>query len=187
MKSLLLAIALVLLLSKTYALPTEPVQKKPSWGQQMSKRWHQIWYEGTTDLILSGYAWHNRYTYSPEKIKTYNELAAGGGLAKDYFDERGNEHAFYAIAFLDSHKNVEPALGYAYILTAHLNNKASLGLGYTLLVTMRPDINHNIPFPGILPWATANYGRASLMATYIPGARGAGNVLLILGKIILDN
>lgn len=186
MKALGLFMVLAFLGLKSYATNSESCQKGPAFGKKICQRWHQIWQEGSNDLILSGYAWHNRYTYSPEKIKTYNELAWGGGLAKDFFDERGNEHALYAIAFLDSHKNVEPVLGYAYIVTGHVSNKVSLGLGYTLLVTMRPDINHNIPFPGILPWFTANYGRASLMATYIPGARGAGNVLLVLGKIILD-
>lgn len=153
---------------------------------RISQRWQQIWNESKATLILSGYAWHNRYTYSSEKIKTYNELAYGGGFAKDFFDEKGNEHAIYLITFLDSHTNPEPVLGYAYIKTAHFSKKVSMGLGYTVLITMRPDINKGGPFPGILPWATFNYGRASLMATYIPGSSNVGNVLLLLGKISLD-
>src|SRR3989338_7712810 len=69
------------------------------------QRLHQVWSEGDTDLYISGYAWHNRYIYSREKIKSYNENAWGGGLGKSLFDEKGNWHALYAIAFLDSHSH----------------------------------------------------------------------------------
>jgi palmitoyl transferase len=47
----------------------------PSWSKAACQRLHQIWTEGDNELYLSGYAWHNRYTYSREKIKKYNELA----------------------------------------------------------------------------------------------------------------
>lgn len=149
------------------------------------QRMHQIWNEGSTELYASGYAWHNRYTYSPEKIKTYNEAAWGSGLGKGLFDEKGNFHSLFAIAFLDSHRNLEPAAGYAYLKVAHFNQDFKAGLGYALLVTMRPDINNGYPFPGALPWASLFYKRVALAATYIPGSAHNGNVLYVLGKILL--
>lgn len=186
MKRLFLFFILILMFSPTHADLNPNCKNSYSFSQWMCTRWNQIWDEGKTDLILSGYAWHNRWTYRPEKIESYNELAWGAGFAKDFFDEKGNEHGLYVLAFLDSHENIEPVIGYVYLKTAHFNERTSLGLGLTGLITMRPDINNGAPFPGILPWVAFNYRRTSIMATYIPGARGAGNVLLILGKIVLD-
>lgn len=160
--------------------------KWSGWSQKICRRFHQIWTEGDTDLYVSGYAWHNRYTYSPEKINSYNELAWGGGLGKGFYDEDGDWHGLSAIAFLDSHKNVEPAVGYAFLKMASLNNSLRVGAGFSLLVTARPDIFHNIPFPGALPWLSLTYQRATLLATYIPGGRGAGNVLYIMGRWTFD-
>ncbi len=150
------------------------------------QRLKQIWTEGNSDLYISGYAWHNRYTYRPEKIKTYNEAAWGGGLGKGLFDEKGNWHGLYAIAFLDSHRHIEPAAGYAYLKMAHFKNDFKAGIGYSVLVTSRVDILNSIPFPGIIPWASIFYKKTSIAATYIPGSAGAGNVLYILAKYKLD-
>jgi lipid IVA palmitoyltransferase len=145
-------------------------------------RLHQVWNEGHNELYLSGYAWHNRYTYSPEKIKTYNETAWGGGLGKGFFDEKGNWHGLYAIAFLDSHKNIEPAIGYAYLKVGTITPNLKAGIGFTALVTSRSDIAHNAPLPGVLPWASIMYQRVTIAATYIPGSSTNGNVLYVLGK-----
>ena len=146
------------------------------------QRLHQVWSDGDLEIYLSGYAWHNRYTYRPEKIKTYNEEAWGTGLGKGLFDEKGNWHGLYLIAFLDSHKNIEPAAGYAYLKVITIYKDLRAGVGYSVLITARPDINHGYPFPGVLPWASIFYKKVSLAATYIPGSSGAGNVLYILGK-----
>jgi palmitoyl transferase len=86
------------------------------------------------------------------------------------------------IAFLDSHKNVEPAAGYAYLKILNINEDFKAGLGYTVLLTSRVDIMHNIPFPGVLPWASIFFKKVSLAATYIPGTLNNGNVLYLLGK-----
>ncbi len=145
----------------------------------------QIWVDGTNDLYFSGYAWHNRYVYSPEKIDKYNELAWGGGLGKGYFDEKGNWQGLYAFAFLDSHKNVEPVAGYAYLKVFPLPEQLKGGVGYTILVTGRPDLNKGIPFPGVLPLAFLFYKKATLAATYIPGFNNNGNVLYLFAKYTL--
>jgi lipid IVA palmitoyltransferase len=151
-------------------------------------RLHQVWTEGHNELYVSGYAWHNRFTYSAEQIreKKYNELAWGGGFGKGFFDEKGNWHGLYAIAFLDSHKNVEPTAGYAYLKVANLTKDFKAGLGFSLLVTARPDILHYVPFPGAVPWAGVFYKKVSLKAAYIPGSSTNGNVLYVVGTYAFD-
>ncbi|WP_419421123.1 lipid IV(A) palmitoyltransferase PagP [Legionella sp. D16C41] len=183
----MMTVTLIFYLTYGHAELAEHCMKQPYWLKSTCQRLYQIWEEGNNELYFSGYAWHNRYTYSPKRIKTYNEQAWGGGLGKGLYDEKGNWHGLSIIAFLDSHKNIEPALGYAYLKLIPVNNETQFGLGYSILITARPDIFHNIPFPGILPWASVSYRRLTLLATYIPGAQGAGNVLYIIGKWTLDS
>lgn len=152
--------------------PLKPICKGP----------YLAWQEGRNDLYVTGYAWHNRYTYPPEKWGTYNELAWGGGLGKSTYDEHGDWHGVYAFAFLESHSKVEPIGGYAFLKTFHINETSNIGLGFTAFITARPDILNGYPFPGALPWAGLTYRRATFIAIYIPGARGAGNVLFMIGK-----
>ena len=153
-----------------------------SWAKHMCHRLHQIWNQGDTELYMTGYAWHNRFTYDPAKLHRYNELAWGGGLGKGFYDEDGDWQGLSAFAFLDSHKNIEPVVGYGFIKILHLNENTRLGAGYSILITSRRDYFNSFPFPGALPWLTANYRRATLAATYIPGGGGAGNVLFILAR-----
>ncbi|MDI1351658.1 MAG: lipid IV(A) palmitoyltransferase PagP, partial [bacterium] len=111
-----------------------------------------------------------------------NEAAWGGGFGKGLFDEKGNWHGLSVIAFLDSHSNIEPAAGYTYLKVASLGQELKAGLGFSLLITSRADINHNIPFPGALPWASIFFKKITLSATYIPGFNNNGNVMYLLGK-----
>lgn len=117
---------------------------------------------------------------------SYAELAWGGGLGKGFFDEKGNWHGLYAIAFLDSHRNLEPTVGYAYLKVAKLTQNFKAGLGVSVLVTSRPDILHSIPFPGAVPWAGLFYKKLSLKAAYIPGSSTNGNVLYLVGAYAFD-
>lgn len=153
------------------------------WLRPACQYFVQLWTKGTTERYLSGYAWHNRYMYSRDRIKTYNELAWGGGLGKGLFDKDGDLHSLYALAFLDSHQNIEPVIGYSFLKTIHFGNYAYVGGGFAVLVTSRPDIFHYTPIPGLLPWVSVSYRRVSLCATYIPGKKNVGNVLFIIGKI----
>ena len=152
---------------------------------KITTRIHEIWYEGKTELYLPSYAWHNRYTYSPEKISRYNENPWGIGLGKGWYDSTGDWNGLYAFGFLDSHKNLEPIVGYAFLKVLHFNENFSAGGGYGLLVTARPDILHNIPFPGILPWIGVTYKRLSLCGAYIPGGQNVGNVMFLITKVTL--
>lgn len=165
------------------ALHAETDQKSSNWFQSACQRLQQIWHEGAMDLYLSGYAWHNRYTYDPERVKLYNEAAWGGGIGKGLFDEDGDWHGLFAIAFLESHRQLEPAAGYCFLKVANLSTDFKAGIGYSVLVTARPDIFNGIPFPGILPWASVFYKQVALSAAYIPGSFGAGNVLYVISRI----
>jgi palmitoyl transferase len=184
-RSLRLVVCLMMMPSFTFAYDGHHCDNWPKWLKPVCLRPYQTWTKGNNELYLSGFAWHNRYYYDSEKIHRYNETAWGGGLGKSFYDEDGDWHGLYAFAFLDSHKNVEPVVGYAFLKTAHFREHWHAGLGYALLVTQRPDINHGIPFPGALPWASVGYRRASISATYIPGHQNVGNVLYLVGRWLL--
>lgn len=154
----------------------------PSWAKSACNRVDQIWTEGGTDLYITGYSWHNRATYSREKIDSFNELAWGGGLGKSIYDEDGDWQGLYAMAFLDSHSKIQPMAGYGFMKMARVGADTRFGLGYTLFMTSRADIFNRIPFPGVLPLVSAGYKDATLFATYIPGGKGNGNVMFVFGK-----
>ena len=186
--SLLLTVIFLLLFMQahTYGESIPTPEKKAPWQQRIGNRFKQIWYEGNKDLYLTGYAWHNRYTYSAERRSThnYNEHAWGGGLGKGFYDEDGDWQGLYSLVFLDSHKNVEPWAGYGFLKTIHLvDDKVRMGGGFTLAVTMRPDINNGYPFPAATPLLNVSYKHLSVFAAYVPGLKnGTGNVLFIFGR-----
>ncbi len=183
MKRALIFIFLLISLQPVVADGDRTCTHWPAWSAHACHRLHQIWKEGDTELYVTGYSWHNRYSYPKEKLSRYNELAWGGGLGKGFYDEDGDWHGISAFAFLDSHKNLEPVVGYAFLKIAHLNENTRVGAGYSVLITQRRDILHGIPFPGALPWLSFNYRKVALFATYIPGSRGEiGNVVFLFAK-----
>ena len=160
-----------------------PTQKAP-WHKRVIPRLKQIIHEGNNDLYFTGYTWHNRYVYTAENLalKQYNEQAWGGGLGKGLYDEDGDWHALYAIAFLDSHKNVEPWGGYAFLKMLHDRNDFHFGGGFTLAITMRPDILNGYPFPAATPLVSVGYKRLAVIAAYVPGKQNIGNVLFVFAR-----
>ncbi len=146
----------------------------------------QIWTEGRGDLYVPFYAWHNRLTYTADKLPYYNELPWGMGMGKGIWDEKNNWQGLYGIVFLDSHKNVQPMGGYAYLLTYHPTEDTGLGLGFTAMVTARPDILNNVPFPAALPLASIHYKRIMILSAYVPGGTNIGNVLFMSVKLTLE-
>lgn len=137
---------------------------------------------GDTEVYLPGYAWHNRLAYEKNRIKKYNENAWGGGLGKAKFDKYQNQHSLYAFAFLDSHADIEPIAGYAFQKTFSITDHSYFGLGFTVFLTSRSDLFNFFPFPGALPWLSLSLDRFTFIGTYVPGAKGAGNVLFMLIK-----
>jgi len=167
------------------ALLAEELQPKNFW-QAAKKRVFDIWYHGHGDLYIPFYAWHNRFTYDPQRLPNYNEFPWGTGFGKGMWDERGNWQGLYLITFLDSHKDVQPMGGYGYLWTYHPHPDCGLGLGFTLMLTARKDINDYTPFPGILPLFSAHIKNLMLLGAYVPGYQNVGNVLFMMTKITLD-
>lgn len=145
-----------------------------TFSNNVSETWNQ---PQTVDLYLPAITWHNRWTYDKEKTDRYNERpwGAGGGISR--YDEKGNWHGIYLMAFKDSYNKWEPIGGYGWEKTWRplSDDDFHLGLGYTAGVTMRDNWNY-IPIPLVLPLASVGYGPATFQMTYIPGTYNNGNV-----------
>ncbi|MDR3414414.1 MAG: lipid IV(A) palmitoyltransferase PagP [Formivibrio sp.] len=140
-----------------------------------------IWNEGATEAYLPLYTYHLRFAYDANKIASYNENPWGIGIGKGIKDDNGNWHGLYAMEFQDSHNRFEPIAGYGFIHPMANFAGVNLGIGYTVFLTARSDINHYIPFPGVLPLASIEKGSVSVKAAYIPGKHNNGNVLFFFG------
>ncbi|WP_122096032.1 lipid IV(A) palmitoyltransferase PagP [Rahnella sp. Larv3_ips] len=129
------------------------------------------------DVYLPVITWHNRLTYDKEKTDKYNERPWGGGYGISRYDDKGNWHGIYFMAFKDSHNKWEPIGGYGWekIWTPAEDKNFRVGLGYTAAVTARDDYEY-IPIPIVLPLASVGYNKLTFQATYIPGTYNNGNV-----------
>jgi len=141
------------------------------------------WSEGDSDLYLPLHAHHMRFAYSDEKIDSFNENSWGLGYGRSHYVNDGNWEGLYGMAFLDSHNDIEPMLGYAYQWMWGRQNALHAGLGYTVFLTARSDVMHYTPFPGALPVASLNYNKVSLNGTYVPGGTGNGNILFFWSRV----
>lgn len=130
------------------------------------------------DLFLPVLTRHNRHTHSKKQIEGYNEHPWGGGYGISRYDEKGNWHALYAMAFKDSFNKWEPVAGYGYEkIWQPLDDKEfRLGAGYIAAVSARDNYDY-VPFPMVLPLVSAGYSRLTFQATYVPGTSTKGNVL----------
>ena len=129
------------------------------------------------DLYVPAITWHARFAYDKEKTDRYNERPWGIGFGQTRWDDSGNWHGLYLMAFKDSYNKWEPIGGYGWekIWRPLTDDNFRLGLGYTLGVTARDNWNY-IPIPVILPLASVGYGPATFQMTYIPGTYNNGNV-----------
>jgi lipid IVA palmitoyltransferase len=134
------------------------------------------WASDQYELYIPLHTWHNRRAYDANKIAEYNENPWGLGAGKYRYDEQGNWHALYAMAFLDSHNRLEPIAGYGYEKIWRPAEGWRLGAGFTAGVTARQDYNY-VPLPLVLPLLSVEYKRFSLQTTYVPGGHNNGNVL----------
>jgi palmitoyl transferase len=160
-----------------------------TWVKSNCEGARDAWRGQDYDVYLFGHVHHGRSTYTPEKIKSFNERAWGTGAGKRYVDENDNTHIIYAVAFSDSHFKAEYMTGYGWLTHWRPLGDAGPrpGLGFTAFVTWRSDYAHYLaPVPGVLPLAELAWGRASLMATYVPrlsSKGGNGDVLMLFGRI----
>ncbi len=143
---------------------------------QAQKSLSKTWASSNYELYIPINTWHNRSFYSAEKIDSFNEQPWGLGLGKYRYDEDGDWNGFYAMAFQDSHRRIEPVFGFGFEKMWYPTENLRLGAGYTVGFTMRQDI-HYMPLPGIAPLLSVEYKQLALQSTYIPGGRGSGNVL----------
>ena len=129
------------------------------------------------DLYIPAITWHARFAYDKEKTDRYNERPWGGSFGQSRWDEKGNWHGLYAMAFKDSWNKWEPIAGYGWESTWRplADENFHLGLGFTAGVTARDNWNY-IPLPVLLPLASVGYGPVTFQMTYIPGTYNNGNV-----------
>lgn len=155
---------------------------RQSWFARIWQPVETAYTQGTPELFLPLYTYHLRFAYSREKIDTYQEHPYGIGFGRGRYDEKGNLNEVYVMGFQDSHFKPQWMVGYAWRTFWSLTDTAKLGLGYTAFVTTRSDINHYVPFPGVLPVASLHYRKASLETAYVPGGNGDGNIFFVWGK-----
>jgi palmitoyl transferase len=134
------------------------------------------WQSEDYELYVPINTWHNRAYYSSEQIDKFNEQPWGLGVGKYRVDDDGDWNSFYAMAFQDSHRHIEPVVGFGFQKMWRPTENIRLGAGYTVGFTMREDM-HYLPIPGILPVVSIEYKQVALQSTYIPGGYGYGNVL----------
>ncbi|ELJ8292398.1 lipid IV(A) palmitoyltransferase PagP [Enterobacter roggenkampii] len=129
------------------------------------------------DLYVPAITWHARFAYDKEKTDKYNERPWGAGFGQSRWDDKGNWHGIYLMAFKDSFNKWEPIGGYGWEKTWRplADENFHVGLGYTAGVTARDNWNY-IPIPVLLPLASIGYGPATFQMTYIPGTYNNGNV-----------
>lgn len=142
-----------------------------------------IWSNGKTELYIPLRTHHIRSAYDPGKIASFNENPWGLGLGKGLTDGAGNWRGLYAMAFRDSHNDLEPTAGYAYLKKLGNAGNFHVSAGFTGFVTAREDIYHYLPIPGVLPLASLEFHKASLMTTFLPGRHNNGNIFFIFMKI----
>jgi palmitoyl transferase len=144
---------------------------------------------GKTGILVSGFAWHTPWNWTPEKRAEENENAWGGGLARYVEHPNGETEIVYGLIFSDSHSKPEYNLGYAW--NTYWGERSSLqgGLGYTAALIARSDIANGFPVPIVLPLASVRYSSVTVYTTYIPKLGGGinhGSVFYIFGMISLD-
>lgn len=148
-------------------------------GQHLS----DLWTKGDVELYVPFWSYHLPFAYSPEKRASYTEYPAGGGLGKGWYNASGNWEGVYVMGFQDSHAQPMYMAGYGWVPTWNpINEQTRVGVGATVFLFMRSDINGYAPTPGILPMATIGYGPVDVQVAYIPGGEGNGNVLFWWAK-----
>lgn len=147
----------------------------------------KVWNSEEYDMYIPLYAWHNRLAYDQKHIEKYNENPWGFGLGKSYYDDDGNWHSLYVMAFKDSNDYTETFFGYAWMKNwfVNCNRDFRVGAGYTLGLTQRHEWNY-IPVPAPLPLVGIEYKRIALQAAYVPGVKNDGNVLFIWSRIAIN-
>ncbi|MFA3761362.1 lipid IV(A) palmitoyltransferase PagP [Yersinia sp. 2544 StPb PI] len=155
-----------------------PQTSNESLWQRLTSNISLTWDSPNQELYIPLNTWHNRWTYDDDKIESYNERPWGIGYGKYRYDEDNNWHSVYAMAFMDSHNQIEPIIGYGYqkMWIPGAMDGWRFGVGFTASITARHEYYY-IPVPLPLPLISIEYNKFSLQSTYIPGTYNNGNVL----------
>jgi palmitoyl transferase len=158
------------------------------WLNSGCRRVVDTYEQGSTDLILSGYAWHLPWTWTDEKRAEENQNAWGGGWARTVEQVNGDTDSVFVVVFNDSHSRPQYNLGYGWSTYWGQRNGVQGGLGYTLMLVARNDIANGWPFPAVLPLLSVRYDKFTVYGTYVPSLGGInnGSVVYIFGKVALD-
>jgi palmitoyl transferase len=142
------------------------------------------WEKGGYDLYVPFYTYHMPYAYTPELLRSYNDVPAGGGIGKGRYNESGNWEGMAALEFADSHGRPQYQAVYLWIPTWHLlaDKNFRVGAGLAGGIVARSDIDHYTPFPGGLPVGSIGYRFFDLQATFVPGLKNDGNVMFFWAK-----
>lgn len=160
-------------------IPVE--QRQAGWQGWFSDAWEgskRIFRDGHSDLLLPFYSWHPAFAY-PNRFDQ-NEYSLGAGIARTMIDAKDNERIVYALAFSDSHYDLQVMGGYGWVARWPLFGGLKGGLGYTVFVTARSDANY-IPFPAILPLASIGTDKVMFYGSWIPFS----DVLFFFARISL--
>jgi len=141
------------------------------------------------DIYISGYAYHDRETYTRKQLNKMNENTWGSGLGRTLRNGRGNDESIYAVLIRDSNNRPQWMAGYAYQWMFPLvSKKLEGGVGLTGLLISRHDWYAGRPFPAILPVASIGTPKAQLVATYVPHLslrKSNGNIVLLMLRMSL--
>ena len=170
------AAAFALLLA-TFATSAQAVECADLWSfvGRMCAKSAAAWDHGNNELIISGYAYHLRSTYTEEKLRELNERAWGAGWARTITDADGDTHSLFLYGFHESHGKIQWNAGYLYTAWWGPQDGLRGGLGVATLIVQRPDIASGVPIPAVLPVAGVGYGKLTVMATFIPTINGGVN------------
>lgn len=166
-------------------VPQENQNFAKKWWNASTGRVSKIFDEGKNDFYLTIYAYHDRFTYTSEKLKELNEGAFGLGLGRSIVNENGNDEMIFAMTHLDSHSDIQVNAGYAWVKKFHVMENLQLGIGYAAGLVSRSDFAGRIPIPFILPLGTIDFGKGTLNIILIPKLNDGinnGNVLFIFAK-----
>jgi len=155
------------------------------WWESTANKVSKIYDEGNNDFYLTLYAYHDRFTYTSEKLKELNEGAYGFGFGRSIVNESGNDEMLFAMTHLDSHSDIQVNAGYAWVKKFHLMENFKLGIGYATGLVSRSDFAGRIPIPFILPLGTIDFGKGTLNLILIPKLNDGinnGNVLFLFAK-----
>ncbi len=148
----------------------------------VGKRLGQIWHEGRYDIYLPFYTWHNPMAYDKSHRDRYNDIPWGGGLGKSFYDEDGDWHGLYAVAFADSNYKTQIMAGYIFLKNWRPTEEDfRLGLGFTAGLTSKANYEY-APLPLAIPVVGVGYKNFDLQAAYVPGTKNNGNVLFTWAK-----